>query len=423
VIGSCAVTLGAVIATLPLTAYYFGLISLIALPANLVTLPAAPGIILSSALVGIVGILAPTVASILGWVSWFFITYVLKIVELFAAVPFAAVDIEMGAPVVAAYYGIIVAAVWLPKNWKRLIGSIFKVTDRLGNMPEITKNLPLRWIIPPLVVVASLIWVAALTAPDDRLQIFVLDVGQGDSILIQRGNRQILVDGGPSGGKVIYHLGDKLPFWDRTIELLILTHPSADHLTGLVEVLRRYNVEKVLASGQENESDIYREWSELIEERGVERIIAQVNQQVTMGQAVQITVIHPSPAFIEEASPNNASVVLRLTYGKFSLLLTGDIEKEAEEYLLARDVKLRSTLLKVAHQGSNTSTTPQFLSEVKPKFAAISVGADNPYGHPGHEVMERLQEVVGEQRLYLTSEDGTIAFITDGVKLWVETNN
>jgi competence protein ComEC len=423
VIGSCAVTLGAVIATLPLTAYYFGLISLIALPANLVTLPATPGIILSSALVAIVGILAPTVASISGWVSWLLITYVLKVVELFAAVPFAAVDIEIGAPVVAAYYGIIIAALWLPRNWKRLTGSISKMTDRLGAMPEFTKNLPLKWIIPPLAVVAILIWVAALTAPDDRLHIFVLDVGQGDSILIQRGDQQILVDGGPCGRKLLYHLGDKLPFWDRTIELLVLTHPSADHITGLVEVLRRYNVEKVLVSGQERDSAIYREWRRLIEEGGVERIVAQVGQRIIIGQAVQLTVLHPSPAFLEEASPNNASMVMRLTYGNFSLLLTADIEREAEEYLLAQDVKLRATVLKVAHQGSDTSTTPQFLSGVKPMFAAISVGADNRFGHPADEVVKRVQHAVGEDRLFLTSEDGTITFITDGVKLWVKTNN
>jgi len=423
VIGSCAVTLGAVVATLPLIAYYFGLISLVGLPATFLTLPAIPGIILSAALVGIVGIFAPPVAGILGWVSWLFITYVLKVVELFAAIPFAAVDIEIGAPVVAAYYGIIIAALWLPGKWNRLIGSISKMTDHLGAMPEIAKNLSLRWIIPPLAVVAILIWIAALTVPDDRLQIFVLDVGQGDSILIQRGNRQILVDGGPSAQELIYHLGDKLPFWDRTIELLVLTHHDADHITGLVEVLRRYNVEKVLTGGQKRDSDIYREWRKLIEERGVERIIAQVGQQIAMGEGVELTVLHPAPALLEEASLNNTSVVLRLTHGNFSLLLTGDIEREAEEHLLAQDVKLRATVLKVAHQGSNTSTTPQFLSEVKPMFAAISVGADNPFGHPADEVVERLQEAVGEERLYLTSEDGTIAFITDGVKLWVETSD
>jgi competence protein ComEC len=422
VIESCAVSLGAILAVIPLIAYYFDLIPLVGLPATFLILPATAGIILTSALVGIVGIFALPVASILGWVPWLFATYMIKVVELFAAIPFAAVDVEIGAPVVAAYYGIIIAALWVPRNWKRLTGGIFKVTDRLGEMPEIAKNLPLRRIIPPLAVIAALIWIAVLTAPDDRLHIFVLDVGQGDSILIQRGNRQILVDGGPSSRKLLYHLGDKLPFWDRTIELLVLTHPDPDHITGLVEVLRRYNVDRVLTSVQEDESDIYREWRRLIEEGGVEHIIAQVGQQITMGE-VKLTVLHPSPAFLEEASPNNASVVLRLTYGNFSLLLTGDIETEAEEYLLAQDVKLRATLLKVAHHGANTSTTPQFLSEVRPTFAAISVGADNPFGHPADEVVERLEKVVGEERLLLTSEDGTIVFITDGVKLWVETNN
>ncbi|MBT9149249.1 MAG: ComE operon protein 3 [Dehalococcoidia bacterium] len=210
-----------------------------------------------------------------------------------------------------------------------------------------------------------------------------------------------------------------MPFWDRRIELLILTHPSADHITGLIEVLRRYNVEKVLTSGQEDESDIYREWRRLIEEGGVERVIAQVGRQITMGPGVQLEVLHPSDTLREGTSPNNASVVLRLTYSNFSLLLTGDIEREAEKYLLAQDVKLISTVLKVAHQGSNTSTTPEFLSEVKPMLAAISVGADNRFGHPHDEVVDRLRRAIGEDRLFLTSEDGTITFITDGEKLWV----
>jgi len=422
-IGSCAVSLGAILGVYPLIAYYFGLIPLVGLPASFLTVPAVPGIIVTSALVGIVGIFSPAVAGILGWVSWVFITYVLKVVELFATIPFAAVDVEIGIPVVVAYYGIIIAALWLPGNWNQLIGGIFMVRDRLGEMPDIANNLPLRWIIPPLVVVAILIWIAALTVPDDRLHIFVLDVGQGDSILIQRGNRQILIDGGPSAGELMYHLGDKLPFWDRTIELLVLTHYDADHITGLVEVLRRYNVERVLTSGQKNDSDIYRAWRKLIEERGIENIIAQVGQQISIGQAAQMTVLHPSPVFLKEASPNNASVVLRLTYGNFSLLLTGDIETEAEEHLLAHNIKLRSTVLKVSNHGSNTSTTPRFLAEVQPMFAAISIGEEKRFGRPADEVIQRLQEAVGEDRLYTTSKDGTTTFITDGVTLWVETNN
>ncbi|MBT9166282.1 MAG: ComE operon protein 3 [Chloroflexi bacterium] len=122
VIGSCAVSIGAVVAVAPLIAYYFQRISLTNVPATFLTLPAVSGIILSAALVGIVGIFAPAVAGILGWVSWLFAAYVIRVVELFAAIPFAAIDVEVGASWVVAYYGILVAAIWLPMNWRRLRG-------------------------------------------------------------------------------------------------------------------------------------------------------------------------------------------------------------------------------------------------------------------------------------------------------------
>ncbi len=284
-------------------------------------------------------------------------------------------------------------------------------------MPKLARNIPLKWIILPLAVVAILVWTAALTVPCDRLHIFILDVGQGDAILIQQGHQQILIDGGPCARTISLRLGEKMPFWDRTIELLILTHPGADHITGLVEVLQRYRVERILTTGQSHDAAIYWEWRRLIEEKGIEYIVAQLGRQITMGPGVQLEVLHPSDTLW--GCQNNASMVLRLTYDNFSLLLTTDIEREAEAYLLARDVKLRSTVLKVAHHGSNTSTTPEFLSEVEPMLAAISVGADNRFRHPHDEVVDRLRQAVGEDRLFLTSEKGTIAFITDGEKLWV----
>ncbi|PIU54853.1 MAG: hypothetical protein COS88_06300, partial [Chloroflexi bacterium CG07_land_8_20_14_0_80_51_10] len=241
-------------------------------------------------------------------------------VELFAAIPFAAVNIEVGTPAVCAYYGILGAVLWLPENWKRLSGGIGKGKDHLGAVPKLASNISAKWIIPPLAVVAILIWVATLTASDGRLHIFVLDIGQGDSILIQSGNQQILIDGGPSAGKVSDELGDKLPFWDRTIELVVLTHPDGDHVTGLVEVLQRYRVEKILTSGQETNSDIYREWCKLIEEKNIKRTIAQAGQQITMGQGVKLMVLHPQETLLEEATSdlNNNSVVLRLVHGNFS---------------------------------------------------------------------------------------------------------
>ena len=422
VIASFSVTLGAVLATLPLITYYFGFISLMSLPATFFTLPAVPGIIISSTLAGFTGILAPAVAAILGWCSWLFANYVLKVVELFAMIPFASVEIDVDTPEVCIYYSALIAMLWLPQNRDYLKGLAPAMKDRLLGMPKTIRTIPAKWIIIPLLVVTILIWTATITASDNRLHAYVLDIGQGDSILIQKKNQQILIDGGPGSKEVISELGSKMPFWDRTIELLVLTHPDSDHITGLIEVLQRYKVQKVLTSGQEHDSDLYREWRKLIEEKEVERIIAVAGQEVIMDGGLSLEILHPNGNMVEKGITdlNSNSVVMRLEYDKFSLLLTGDIGVEAEEFILDRNCKLKSTVLKVAHHGSDTSTSPEFLAQVRPMFAAISAGVDNKFGHPKEEVVKRLEESVGDDGVYVTAEDGTIEFVTDGKKLWVE---
>ncbi len=424
-ITSFAVTLGAVLATLPLVAYYFEYISLMSMPATLFTLPAGPGIIVTSALTGLAGIFAPGIADILGWLPWFFVTYVIEVVRLSAAIPFASIDVEAGAPAVYTYYGILIAALWIPKNSSRIKGLTAIMKAHFLKVPGFVSRIPTKWIVLPLVIATILVWTAAITALDSRLHVYVLDIGQGDAILIQKENQQILIDGGPGSEEIMEELGDRLPFWDRTIELVVLTHPDADHITGLIEVLQRYEVEKILTSGQEHDSNLYMEWDDLIEEKGIEQINARVGQQVIMADGIFLDVLHPSETPIEGTTSdlNTNSVVMRLKYENFSMLLTGDIEIEAEALLLKHDCRLKSTILKVAHHGSSSSTSPGFLAEVAPLIAVISAGEDNKFGHPTEEVLEKLEKAVGRESIYLTAEDGTIEFISDGEKLWAGTEN
>jgi competence protein ComEC len=143
-----------------------------------------------------------------------------------------------------------------------------------------------------------------------------------------------------------------------------------------------------------------------------------------LGDEVRIGVLHPGEEFLKGTSSdvNNSSVVLRLVEGEISFMLTGDIERESEQEILYYHAReLESTVLKVAHHGSNTSTCPEFLNAVDPQVAVISVGADNKFGHPSQWVVARLEEMLGEDKIYLTSEHGTITFTTDGEKLWVKT--
>jgi len=242
------------------------------------------------------------------------------------------------------------------------------------------------------------------------------------AILIQTPNHQnILIDGGPDPQKVNLELSKKLSFWDRTIELMVCTQPQADHVTGLVEVLQRYKVGWVLKSEVSYNSSIYREWSNLVGEKQIKNDEVEAGQEIDLGSGIRVEVLNPPEGLFEGTSHDvdNNGVVLRLSWGKVSFLFTADIREEAEFELIRQRVNLKSTVLKVAHHGSKTSTSPQFLAAVDPEVVVISVGADNPFGHPSSEVVERLIDRLGEDNVYRTDEDGTIEFITDGERLWV----
>jgi competence protein ComEC len=293
-------------------------------------------------------------------------------------------------------------------------------------MTDFVSKLPNRWVIPPLLAVAIIVSVAAANMPDKNLHVSFLDVGQGDAILIHKGNQQVLVDGGPSPQSITMELSKKMPFWDRTIELMVLTHPSADHVTGLVEVLNRYKVKQVLYPDLDYDSsryDIYDEWLRLVDEKNIKYTIAQAGQEVDLGDGVVIEVLNPQVPLLSdtESDIDNNGVVLRISMEEMSFLLTADIQQEAEFELIAHRASLNSTVFKIAHHGSNASTTPDFLAVVNPQVAVISVGKDNPFGHPTDEVIARLSEKVGSENIYRTDDHSTIEFITDGERLWVKT--
>jgi len=292
----------------------------------------------------------------------------------------------------------------------------------MNKMPDFIRKTSGKWVVLSLVAAAIMVWLFAVTTPDNNLHVSFLDVGQGDAILIQKGNQQVLIDGGPSPQAIGLGLGEKMPFWDRTIELVVLTHPSADHVTGLVEVLNRYNVKQVLYPDLAYASEIYAEWLRLVQEKGTKCTLAQAGQQIDLGGRVVLEVLNPQRPLLTgtESDLDNNGMVLRLSMDGISFLLTADTMWETELELIHSRANLNSTVLKVGHHGSDTSTTPQFLTVVNPRIAVISVGADNEYGHPTDEVMTRLREKIGTENIYRTDEDGTIEFITDGVGIWVK---
>ncbi|MBA7669405.1 ComE operon protein 3 [subsurface metagenome] len=426
---SFSVTLGAILAVWPVVAYYFGIVSFVAPLATFLALPALPAIIITGALAGGLGLIVLPAAQIVSWLAWLFLSYMLLVVNGFATFPLSSIEVgAINTNLIWTYYLVLALALWLNSHRRQAstltTKSLTPVKPGINKITNFVSKLPKKWIIPPLLVIAILVSVAAVTMPDDNLHVSFLNVGQGDAILIQKGNQQVLVDGGPSPQAIILELGKKMPFWDRTIDLVVLTHPSADHVTGLIEVLNRYQVKQVLHPDLDFESDIYDEWLSLVED--IKGTIAQAGQQIDLGEGVVIKVLNPQIPHLAgtESDIDNNGIVLHISMGEVSFLLTADIMWEAEFELITHRANLTSTVLKVAHHGSDTSTTPEFLAVVNPQLAVISVGADNRFGHPTPEVMERLEEKIGSENIYLTydaktDEHNTIEFITDGERLWV----
>jgi len=247
------------------------------------------------------------------------------------------------------------------------------------------------------------------------LKVYFLDVGQGDSIFIETPQKhQILIDGGPDS-IVLEKLQKIMPATDRTIDLVILTHPEKDHMQGLIEVLQRYSVDYILWTGIIRDSPEYQKWISVLAEeqnQGAKIITAEFGQAITAG-GVKIDILHPFEKLVgqEMEDSNDSSVVSRLFFGENVFLFTGDITTKTEQELMEEKMELRADILKVGHHGSKYSTAIEFLENISPEFAIISSGK-NSYGHPTSEVLQRLKNF--GIKVLRTDLDGDIKIISDG---------
>ena len=262
--------------------------------------------------------------------------------------------------------------------------------------------------------------------PDQNLRIITCDVGQGDAILIQRGFTQVLVDGGPNN-RVLECLGKNIPFWDNTIEGILLTHPQADHLNGFVSVIQRYDVRRYYSTGIPNETAGYYQLIEgITQEKGAEIVKTDASVSVSYDD-LSLKILWPpkenlkhSKSHYQNASYdlNTDSVVFRLEYHDFTALFTGDIGVKEELALISEGVLLDSDVLKVGHHGSKTSSSTGFVESVSPEVALISVGKKNRFGHPTPEVLEGLALLV--PIIKRTDVSGTVVLVSDGSSYWFE---
>lgn len=239
------------------------------------------------------------------------------------------------------------------------------------------------------------------------LEVHFLDVGQGDAIFIQTPTgRQVLIDGGRSGSGTVASVSEVVPFTDRSLDIVVATHLDADHIGGLAEVLEQYEVGMILVA-EEQRDDSAAFW-EAVEAEGADVIVVEAPMRVTLEDEVVLDILSPTSA-LRGAPDNERSIVAKLVYRNDSFLFTGDMEKRAEYALLAAGVDISADVLKVAHHGSSTSTTPAFLGAVAPRLAVIQVG-QNSYGHPHPDVLARLAGIT----VVRNDINGTISLYSGG---------
>ncbi len=245
------------------------------------------------------------------------------------------------------------------------------------------------------------------------LTIQVIDVGQGDAILIRASGQVTLVDTGdvPAREKLVSYIKNQ---GITTIDKVIITHPHADHLGGMNSILENFTVKHVYDSGQTTTTPMYRQYLTTIRKKNIPFTVLLAGSQIDIGGETVLKIFNPDkPYIVGESDLNNNSVVAKLIYGSFSMLLAGDAEHEAEARMLEKySGELKSTVLKSGHHGSSTSSTPAFLKAVTPEVAIISVGANNDYHHPHPSTLKKYADL--KYKVYRTDKDGTVTITSDG---------
>ncbi len=441
VIGWTAVSLVAQAVSVPVVLLDFGQFSPAAPLANILIAPLVPPVVLVVAAALATGALlsagAPHLLGVpVSIAGGALLGALMGFAHAVAAIPFATVALD-GPSSIAAGLGAALAllAVSRARVRTRLAGLVRGVPAGPGRAPHrpppapitgglVSRRQVLGLLALPVVAASAGVLVATRRA-DGRLRATVLDVGQGDAILIEgdRGAR-LLVDGGPDPDRLLAGLDARLPPWDRRLDLLVLTHPHEDHVGGFAALLGRYRVGPIFEPGMLGPGPAYHAFEAALRDAG--RVTGRLADGDTMRlDDAAITVHWPVAGSVPRLPPdtgkgiNDVSIVLDIRFGRRRLLLMGDTEEEVDPQLLEAGLSGPVDVLKVAHHGSGTASTAPFLAAVRPSVAVVSVGAGNPYGHPAPATVARLR--AAGAAVYRTDLEGSVEISTDGRDLEVRT--
>ena len=404
-----AASVAAQVGSIPVVAYHFQTVSLISFLANLPTAPLVSAATVLGVLTALVGTILPILSTLINGANYLILKTMLASVHFFAQIPHAAVTVFAPSPTVLCIYYLAVGLM----------------------LPGIRKSRCGKPLLFSLLLLSNgLAWSRSFD-PERGLEIVFLDVGQGDSAFIRfPDGKTMLIDGGirtrwfDVGGRII------LPFLRkqgiRHLDVVVATHPDLDHIGGLLEILKEIKVHHYLDSGQSSATWAATRIREVVAENQIpHQTLAAGDSLIGLGK-VSALVLHPGTEFVSRdpshkspLGPNNGSVVLRFGYKGTVFLLTGDIERSAESWLIRWGSRIKANILKVPHHGSRTSSTLSFLSEVSPSIAVVSVGGKNRFGHPAPDVLARYE--ADGVRVFRTDQQGAIVMRVDGDGLQIRT--
>lgn len=400
-----AVSIAAQITTTPLILLYFGRLSVIGLLANILIVPIQSYVMVWGWLAVLVGLVWEPLGELAAWVAWLPLTYTLEVVRKMGRWDWASISFTLSSTYAWIFYGGLLIVALLRFQHP---------DDRAALFRRLQQRAVVVGLLAGGAMVAVLVWVAALNQPDGRLHVWFLDVGHGHAVLIQTPQgSQILVDGGPNPSQLRQAVGDALPFWDNALDVVIMTQAEDAAIGGLPALLERYSVKLALTNGQR--SDIL----EAAWKNQKTRVLpVTAGYQLQTQDGVRIEVLSPQTMPNSEDDSKLVSMVLRLSYGDTSFLITPNMDAEAEEALIQAGWYVGSTVLELPAYGRDEENSADFLDKVGPQVAVVSVGAGNRANLPDSVVAERLQAP-----LYRTDQQGTIEIVTDGKKLWVYTHD
>ncbi len=402
------VTVAAQILTLPLTVAYFRNLSPFSLLANLLILPAQPYVMTWGGSALLLGLIWLPLGLPLASVAWLFLTYTIRVAGWLASLPGASMQVAR-VPVLmpVAYYAVVAA---LTVSWARANSRIRHAAGRL-------KEALTAWrLVAAVGFAAALVWAAAVQMPDGRLHVHFLDVGEGDAILIRTpSGRTVVVDGGTDPARLLSEVGRRLPFWERSIDLVALSHPDADHVGGLAGLLNRYRVGLFL-DARPGKTPEYKACMAAVEAKGVEHVAAEPGQRFLLDSNVTLEVLYPSEDTPCE-STNDCSMVLLLTMGRATFLFPGGLEMMGQVALL-NEVSLSPCLvLKSPHHGSEGALFDAFWESLSPAVVVIQPG---PRAAADPSPVTLLKVKVLGASLWQTRQQGSLEIVTDGERYWMK---